>query len=81
MAKLGWFKGRWIGDMPAGKGGKSLGVSTNSRAEANAMYDYLKSKGRRPKMYKARFRGGLRYYVYWRKMDFGRMPDNAVLVK
>lgn len=48
MARLGYYKGHYLGDMPKGKGGKALGINTTDKAEARAMFNYLKAQGRNP---------------------------------
>ena len=67
---LGWYKGRWLGDMPKGEGGKSLGCTNVKKPEAKVMFQYHKSKRRKPVMFQFRtVIGNLRYAVYWKKKD------------
>ncbi len=49
--KLGFHQNSWIGDTKGAFAVTRRGVSTAERGEANAVYDYLESKGRKPKMF------------------------------
>ncbi len=86
---LGWFEGRWIGDTDTvgfENAGRAMGVETRSRPEANAMFDYLKSKKRDPQMFTYVFdtmMAGLKtvYAVYWLKKDIQKFKGHQPKAK
>jgi hypothetical protein len=88
VAKIGYYKGSYIGDMPKGKGGKALGYSGKDRNEANAFFRYFVNIGRKPQMWAEKThnyvtgKDYIRYYVYWQRTYLKSMvPSGAKRVK